>query len=140
MPESERPHASEPSESITILATMLSGSLMPSRIARFVGSLIEQRRGQRGRRRIRIGGGVECAVERRAVRREHAASDILLRIDSARERERRVGIALLRDHRERGRVVHRQPAMKRDPSGDIDSTDDAPATVRLRSTTPDATS
>ena len=30
MPESERPHASAPSEVITIFATMLSGSLMPS--------------------------------------------------------------------------------------------------------------
>ena len=33
-----------------------------------------------------------------------------------------------------------RPAMKREPSGDIDSTDEAPATVRLRSTTPEATS
>src|SRR5450432_2472609 len=33
-----------------------------------------------------------------------------------------------------------KPVMKRDPSGDIESTEDAPATVRLRRITPDATS
>src|SRR5262245_12981743 len=32
------------------------------------------------------------------------------------------------------------PAMNRDPSGDMDSTEDCPATVRLRRMTPEATS
>ena len=32
------------------------------------------------------------------------------------------------------------PVMKRDPSGDIESTEDAPETVRLRRITPEATS
>ena len=37
-PESDRPQACEPSFVITILATMLSGRLIPSRIPRFAGS------------------------------------------------------------------------------------------------------
>ena len=37
-PESLKPQACDPSLNITILATMLSGSLIPRWIARFVGS------------------------------------------------------------------------------------------------------
>ncbi|MDQ2900189.1 MAG: hypothetical protein M3Y07_10350 [Acidobacteriota bacterium] len=57
------------------------------------------------RRRVLDGGDVEGRIERRTVRRENAATLILLQIEvigvAGRERERRVGDVLLGEHRER---------------------------------------
>ena len=50
-PESLKPQACDPSLNITILATMLSGSLMPRRIARLVGSFtssVDESEGEAG--------------------------------------------------------------------------------------------
>ena len=63
---------------------MLSGSLMPSRIARFVGSLTSSVEASGGGGGCVIGGRVEGAVERRAVRREHAAADVLQGVETHR--------------------------------------------------------
>src|ERR1051326_5149178 len=72
-----------------------------------IGGIVdEQRRGVRGRGRIGVGGGVEGAVERGAVRGEDAAADVGERVDGGGGGEGRVGVVLLPDDREAGGIVH----------------------------------
>src|ERR1039458_1239528 len=130
-PESDSPQACDPSAVITILATMLSGSLIPSRMARLVGSLTSSVEDCDG------GGGVDVAAVLNALYSvepsgENTLPPMFCSVLTAPVNEK--GALALFCCPTMARVLMSNmvnPAMKREPSGAIDSTEDAPDMVRL---------
>ena len=116
---------------------MLSGSLIPRRMPRLVGSFTSSVEDSARRRRIGGRRRVERAVERGAVRREDAAAHVLRVLNAAAEGEGRVGIVLLRHDRERGGIVHGEAGHEARPvRRHRKHRRLRPQIVRLRSTTP----
>ena len=139
-PESDSPQACDPSAVITILATMLSGSLIPSRMARLVGSLTSSVEDCEG------GGGVDVAAVLNALYSVEPSGEKMLppmfcNVLTAPVNAKGA-LALFCCPMIASVAVSNMvnPAMNREPSGAIDSTEDAPDIVRFCRTTPEATS
>src|ERR1051325_1170781 len=121
-------------------ATTLSGSLIPKRIARFFGSEISSVEAFGG------GGGIAAGVELNALYKTlpsgaNALPPTLVGVANGPVIEKGALAVLACANTLSDAISYSvKPAMKLDPSGDIESVVDWPVTVRLWSNTPDATS
>src|ERR1035438_9332355 len=140
IPESLNPQAFAPSLVIAILATMLSGRLMPRRIPRFVGSLTSSVEDSEGE------GGLVVAAVLNALYRVAPSGEKMLPptfcVVFTADVKVNGALALFCCATTASVAVSYMvnPAMKREPSGAIEITVLCPAVVRLRRITPEATS
>src|SRR5438105_6519354 len=131
MPDSDIPHASAPFDVMTILATMLSGSLIPSLIARLVGSVTSSVEAWG------LGAGCAKGATLKALYKvaPSGAKALPPTFCSALKFTLKTKGALAFEYAPSTCSVlmsySEEPAIKREPSGAMDKIVEEPATVRL---------